>query len=165
MVIIGFDPGLAILGYGVIEKTGHKIKALEYGVITTDAKTPFPVRLRQLYENATLLIMKYKPDAIALEELFYNTNVKTAISVAQARGALLVAVSNYTDEIYEYTPLQIKQALVGYGRAEKGQVQRMVKTVLGLEKEPKPDDAADGLAAALCLANTYRPGQAVFKVK
>lgn len=154
MVILGFDPGLATLGFGAIEKVGNSIHMLEYGAIITPPKMPFAERLNSIYRQSGELIARIKPDCITLEELFFNTNITTGIAVAQARGALLVAVSEYTDKIYEFTPLQIKQALVGYGRADKQQVQKMVKTILGLDAIPRPDDAADGLAVAICLANT-----------
>ena len=154
MIILGIDPGIAIVGFGVIEKTNRDIKVLDYGVITTHKDTPTPKRLQQVYQGLQQLIEKYKPDAIALEELFFNNNVTTAITVAQARGVLLIASANYTDNLYEYTPLQIKQALTGNGRAEKKQVQYMVKAILNLNAVPKPDDAADALAVALTHAQT-----------
>ena len=153
MIIMGVDPGLATIGYGIIE-SGRKNKMIDFGVISTPPKISLPIRLKQIFCDIGLLIKKYDPDAIAVEELFFNTNVTTAIAVAQARGAIMVAASNHTDKIYEYTPLQIKQAIVGYGRAEKIQIQKMVQTLLSLEKIPKPDDAADALAVALCHANT-----------
>lgn len=154
MIILGIDPGIAIVGFGVIEKIGNNIRVLDYGVITTHKDTPTPKRLQQVYKGMQQLIDKYKPDAIALEELFFNNNVTTAITVAQARGVLLIASVNYTDNMYEYTPLQIKQALTGNGRAEKKQVQYMVKAILNLKEVPKPDDAADALAVALTHAQT-----------
>lgn len=164
MIILGFDPGLATVGYGVIEKQGNRIIPLEYGTITTAPTTAFPVRLREVREKSAELIARVRPDAVVLEELFFNTNITTGINVAQARGALLTAVSDYTDRIYEFTPLQIKQALVGYGRADKQQVQKMVKTILGLDKIPRPDDAADGLAVAICLANTSSAAAERFRI-
>ncbi|MBE5734997.1 MAG: crossover junction endodeoxyribonuclease RuvC [Clostridiales bacterium] len=154
MIILGIDPGIAIVGFGVIEKTRNDIKVIDYGVITTHKDTRTPVRLQQVYSGIMQLIEKYKPDAIALEELFFNNNITTAITVAQARGVLLIASANYTDNLYEYTPLQIKQALTGNGRAEKKQVQYMVKAILNLSSIPKPDDAADALAVALTHAQT-----------
>ena len=154
MIILGIDPGIAIVGFGVIEKTNNGIKVIDYGVITTHKDTPTPKRLQQVYQGLQQLITRYKPDAIALEELFFNNNVTTAITVAQARGVLLIASANYTDNLYEYTPLQIKQALTGNGRAEKKQVQYMVKAILNLNSVPKPDDAADALAVALTHAQT-----------
>ncbi len=154
MIILGIDPGIAIVGFGVIEKTKNDIKVIDYGVITTHKDTRTPKRLQQVYSGIMQLIDKYKPDAIALEELFFNNNVTTAITVAQARGVLLIASANYTDNLFEYTPLQIKQALTGNGRAEKKQVQYMVKAILNLNSIPKPDDAADALAVALTHAQT-----------
>ena len=154
MVILGIDPGFAIVGFGVIEKQNNYIKVLDYGVITTHKDTPTPMRLLQVYQGIQQLIDKYKPDAIALEELFFNNNVTTAINVAQARGVMLIASVNYTKNLFEYTPLQIKQALTGNGRAEKQQVQYMVKAILNLNSIPKPDDAADALAVALTHAQT-----------
>ncbi len=164
MVILGFDPGLATLGFGVISTDGHKHSLIEYGAITTPAKTPTPIRLRNIYTDVQTVIDRFKPDAIAVEELFFNSNVTTAINVAQARGVLLAAASMKTNELYEYTPLQIKQAIVGYGRADKKQVQQMVMYFLGLDKVPQPDDAADGLAAAICHAHTAKLG-VQFKIK
>ena len=156
MVILGFDPGLATLGFGVIETDGHRHKMIEYGIISTPPDMPTPIRLRNIFTDVQTVIDKFKPDAIAIEELFFNNNVKTAINVAQARGALLAAASMKTSELYEYTPLQIKQAIVGYGRADKHQIQQMVMYFLNLDKIPKPDDAADGLAAAICHAHTAK---------
>ena len=155
MIILGIDPGIAIVGFGVIEKNNRgECKVIDYGVITTHKDTQTPERLKQVYAGIMQLIEKYKPDAIALEELFFNNNVTTAITVAQARGVLLIASANYTENLYEYTPLQIKQALTGNGRAEKKQVQYMVKAILNLNSIPKPDDAADALAVALTHAQT-----------
>ncbi|NMB08530.1 MAG: crossover junction endodeoxyribonuclease RuvC [Tissierellia bacterium] len=150
MIILGIDPGLAIVGYGVIEYKGNKYKVIDYGCITTDADTNHPERLQIIYEELSLLIDKYNPDDVAMEELFFNKNVKTAIKVGQARGVEILAAINKGKDIYEYTPLQIKQSVVGYGRAEKSQVQEMVKLLLNLKKIPKPDDAADALAVAIC---------------
>ncbi|MBZ2173979.1 crossover junction endodeoxyribonuclease RuvC [Schnuerera sp. xch1] len=150
MIILGIDPGLAIMGYGIVEVKGNKYKAIDYGCITTDANTDFPERLKIIYDEMIMLIDKYNPEDVAIEELFFNKNVKTAIRVGQARGVEVLAAKNKGLEIYEYTPLQIKQAVVGYGRAEKKQVQEMVKLLLNLKKIPKPDDAADALAVAVC---------------
>ncbi len=150
MKILGIDPGYAILGYGVVEKTGNKFKVCSYGSITTDAGMPMPERLEHLYDSLREIIEEEKPDVAAVEELFFNTNAKTAILVGQARGVAILACIKGGLEIEEYTPLQIKQALVGYGRAEKKQVQMMVKTILNLKEVPKPDDTADALAAAIC---------------
>ena len=155
MIVLGIDPGLATVGYGVIscdEKV--KLKLIDYGTILTDAKEQFPIRLKQINHGIIQLIDLYRPDSIAFEELFFNKNVTTAINVAQARGAALVAASERTEQLYEYTPLQIKQAVVGYGRADKNQVQMMVKTILSLKDIPKPDDAADAVAVAICHAHS-----------
>lgn len=150
MIILGIDPGIAIVGYGIIECKGNHFKAIDYGCITTDSSLLFPERLKIVYDEITNIIDKYKPDDCAIEELFFNKNVKTAIKVGQARGVEILAAINKNLDIYEYTPLQIKQAIVGYGRAEKHQVQEMVKILLNLKKVPKPDDVADALAVAIC---------------
>ena len=156
MIIIGVDPGYAIVGIGVIEYNGNKFRPLEYGAITTPAGMPTVDRLKKIYDEMTLLIDKYQPDAVAIEELFFNSNQKTAINVAQARGVILVSVTNRGVPIFEYTPLQVKQSVTGYGRADKMQIQQMVKTLLNLNVIPKPDDAADGLALAICHAHSNK---------
>lgn len=156
MVILGIDPGIAIVGYGVIEYTSNTFRVFEYGAITTKAGMKLSDRLRDINESTHVLIEKYKPDALAIEELFFNTNVKTAISVAHGRGVTMLAASVQGVPIYEYTPLQVKQSVAGYGRADKPQVQRMVKTLLGLSAVPKPDDVADALAIAICHAHTAK---------
>ncbi len=156
MRILGVDPGFAIEGFGVIEYNNNSFKALDYGAITTCAGTPFPERLKCLYDQTQRLITKYNPDAMSVEELFFNTNVKTAIAVGHARGVILLAAQNAGVPIFEYTPLQIKQALTGYGRADKYQIQQMVKTFLNLQAVPKPDDVADALAAAICHAHSSK---------
>lgn len=156
MLIIGIDPGLAISGYGVMNYVGNKFEVIEYGAITTESFEEFPKRLKKIYDSYTALFELYKPEAVAIEELFYNKNVKTAIAVAQARGVHLLAAENKNIPLYEYTPLQIKQGIVGYGRAEKRQVQEMVKIILKLDKIPKPDDVADGLAAGICHAHSLK---------
>ncbi|NLM72968.1 MAG: crossover junction endodeoxyribonuclease RuvC [Clostridiaceae bacterium] len=154
MIIIGIDPGFAITGYGVLDYTGNKFRLLDVGVITTNAKLDFPSRLLCIHNELDILISKYKPDAMAVEELFFNTNVKTAIQVGHGRGVALLAAAKAGIKIYEYTPLQVKQAVVGYGRAKKEQVQQMVKVLLNLDKIPKPDDAAYALAVAICHAHS-----------
>ncbi|MBP5661921.1 MAG: crossover junction endodeoxyribonuclease RuvC [Clostridia bacterium] len=164
MIILGFDPGIATLGFGVIETNGHKHRLIDFGAITTPAGVPTPIRLRNIYTDVQTVIDRYRPDAVAVEELFFNNNVTTAINVAQARGVLLAACSLKTNELYEYTPLQVKQAVVGYGRAEKKQVQEMVRYFLGLTVIPKPDDAADALAIAICHAHTYKMSNS-FKIQ
>ena len=150
MRILGIDPGYAIMGWGVLDLKGNHFKVVDYGAITTDAGTPMPLRLQHLYTELNCIIEKYKPQEAAIEELFFNNNQKTAISVGQARGIAILSCVNGGLDISEYTPLQIKQALVGYGRAEKKQVQMMVKTILNLDSVPKPDDTADAVAAAIC---------------
>ena len=156
MRIIGIDPGYAITGYSVIEYKGNHFKLLNCGAIETKAGVPLPIRLEKIYDDMENLIEVYKPNAIAVEELFFNTNVKTAIGVAQGRGAVLIAASKTNTPIYEYTPLQVKQSVTGYGRADKKQVQSMVKAVLKLEKVPKLDDTTDAMALAICHAHSAR---------
>lgn len=150
MRILGIDPGYAILGWGVVDVEGNRFKAVAYDSILTDKDTPMPERLQQLYNGLNEIIEKYKPDEASIEELYFNNNAKTAIMVGEARGIAVLACVNGGLKIGEYTPLQIKQALVGYGRADKKQVQIMVKTILNLDAVPKPDDTADALAAAVC---------------
>ncbi len=154
MRILGIDPGVAIVGYGVIEYERNIFKVVDYGKITTPAHIPLPKRLKMVYDSATALIGTFKPDVVAIEELFFNTNVKTAIAVGHARGVLVLAAENAGIPIAEYTPLQIKQAVAGYGRADKNQVQQMVKMFLKLNEIPKPDDTADALAVAICHAHS-----------
>ena len=157
MIILGIDPGYATVGYGVIESYGsNKIRAIDHGVVTPPKEDSLPKRLKVISDSFSYLIDKYKPDAVAIEELFFPNNQKTAIAVAEARGALLLTVYSKTDQLFEYTPLQIKQAMTGYGRAEKQQIQYMVKVLLKLEKVPKPDDAADALAVAITHAQIHR---------
>ncbi len=150
MRILGIDPGYAIMGYGVLDLKGNHFSVVDYGSILTNAGEPMEERLKYLYTSLTDIIQKYKPDEAAIEELFFNNNAKTAILVGEARGVAILACANENIKIAEYTPLQIKQGLVGYGRADKKQVQNMVKAILNLEKVPKPDDTADALAAAIC---------------
>lgn len=158
MRILGIDPGFAIVGYGVIDYENSKYKTVDYGKITTPAGMDMPLRLKEVYDGVLRLIEIYKPDVLAIEELFFNTNVKTAIAVGHARGVIVLAAANSGIKINEYTPLQIKQAVVGYGRADKNQVQQMVKMFLGLKEVPKPDDTADALAVAICHANSSSLG-------
>lgn len=153
MVILGIDPGYAIVGWGVVEYSHGHFKPLGYGAITTEASTPFPERLQIIYNDMCYLFEKYKPDAMSMEKLFYNSNQKTVIDVAQARGVITLAAQNYGKDIFEYTPLQVKQSVTGYGRAEKKQVQEMIKNILCLNSIPKPDDTADALAMAICHGN------------
>jgi len=153
MRILGIDPGYAIVGWGVIDYTANRFQVIAYGAVTTEAKTPFNERLETVFDGIQDIICKYKPDAMAIEKLFYNTNAKTVIDVAQARGVINLAAQKNNLPIFEYTPLQVKQSVVGYGRAEKKQVQEMTRVILKLEKIPKPDDTADALAMAICHAH------------
>lgn len=156
MVILGIDPGIAIMGYGLINLDGNRIQVIENGVLTTSSKTPTPKRLKILYDNLEKIIEEHRPDEFAIEELFFNQNVKTAITVGHARGIQILCAENNNLPIYEYTPLQIKQAITGYGRASKKQMQLTVATLLNLKEIPKPDDAADALAVALCHGLSQR---------
>ena len=154
MIILGVDPGYCTIGYGVIEKNGSKIVPIDYGVIQTPKDEGIAARLAMIYDSLNVLIKKFRPDEIAVEELFFNTNITTGIKVAQARGVILLCAVHECGRLYEYTPLMVKQSLTGNGRADKKQIQYMVKMMLGLKTEPKPDDAADALAIAICHANT-----------
>jgi crossover junction endodeoxyribonuclease RuvC len=154
MIILGIDPGYAIVGYGVIKYENSRYVTLDYGAVTTPAKTAFTARLEQIYDGVSEIAARWKPQAMAVEELFFNSNTKTAIDVAQARGVILLAATKCGVPVFEYTPLQVKQSVVGYGRAEKKQVMEMTRMLLGLSKVPKPDDTADALAMAICHANS-----------
>lgn len=154
MIVLGIDPGLAIVGYGVVHAVNNRFLPLGHGVIRTAAGLPLQLRLSEIYDDLNTLITKFHPDCAAVEELFFNTNQKTAIDVAQARGCILLAFAKSGLAYEEYTPLQVKQAVVGYGRADKQQVMELTRLQLGLEKVPKPDDAADALAIALCHARS-----------
>ena len=156
MIILGIDPGLATVGYGVIESVKGKVKAIDCGVILTPKDVSLPDRLMMIESSVIKIIERFSPDEIAMEELFFNSNQKTAITVAEARGVTLLTCRKMCDKLFEYTPLQIKQALTGYGRAEKRQIQEMVKRHLNLPKIPRPDDAADALAVALTHSQTQR---------
>jgi len=156
MIILGVDPGIAICGTGIIEKAGNKYKPLYYDSILTRAHTPLEERIEIIYNRISDLIDDYRPDALAAEELFFNNNAKTAFAVGQARGVILLAAKQLGVPFFEYTPLQVKQALTGYGRADKKQIQQMVKSFLGLSEVPRPDDTADALAIAICHGNSVR---------
>ena len=156
MVILGVDPGYAITGYSVLSYQGNHFNLITAGAIETKAGVAMPIRLAKIYDDMTMLINTYKPDAIAIEELFYHSNAKTVIGVAQGRGNILTAAAKTNTDIYEYTPLQVKQAVVGYGRADKKQVQMMVKALLNLETIPKLDDTTDAMAIAICHAHSHR---------
>ena len=150
MIILGIDPGFAIVGVGVIEYKGNKFRVIDYYAVSTKAGLPLEERLRLIYDGIEETIEKYKPDYMAIEELFFNTNTTTAIDVAQARGVIVLAAESCGVPIFEYTPLQVKQSVTGYGKAEKHQVMEMVKNLLSLSEVPKPDDTADALALAIC---------------
>ena len=150
MVILGLDPGIATVGFGIIQGSKGSFASLAYGAIRTEAGLPLSERLEIIYNDLCEMLAQFRPDSVAIEELFFNTNITTGISVAHGRGVLLLACQQKGIPIFEYTPLQVKQSVVGYGRAEKRQVMDMVKRLLHLERIPHPDDAADALAIALC---------------
>lgn len=156
MRILGIDPGIAIVGTGIVDKVGNRYTPVYYDSIITKAHTPLEDRIELVYNKTVELIRLYKPDAMAVEELFFNNNAKTAFSVGQARGVILLAAKQHDIPFFEYTPLQVKQALTGYGRADKKQIQQMVKSFLALSEVPKPDDTADALAIAICHGNSVR---------
>jgi len=153
--ILGIDPGLAAVGYALVDKISNHFDVLEYGIINTSADKKTIERLEIIHKNLEELINEYEPEEMAVEELFFNKNAKTAILVGQARGVILLAGSQAGINVAEYTPLQVKQAVVGYGRADKNQVQQMVKSLLNLSELPKPDDAADALAVSICHGHVY----------
>lgn len=154
--ILGIDPGYAIVGFGVVEYDGYKFIPVHFGAITTEAGTDFNIRLKTIFDDMNTVIDRFDPDAMAIEKLFFNTNQKTGIDVAQARGVTLLAAINAGIPISEYTPLQVKQSVVGYGRAEKPQVMEMTRKILGLAAVPRPDDTADALAIAICHGHSSR---------
>lgn len=154
MRILGIDPGYATIGFGIVDSERGKYQLIQCGVITTPAHTSLSSRLDQIYDDMLQLIELFRPDAVSIEELFFNTNITTGIAVAHGRGVILLACEKSGVKIYEYTPLQVKQAVVGYGRAEKKQVMDMVKRICQLPAPPKPDDAADAVALALCHARS-----------
>lgn len=162
--ILGIDPGLATMGWGVIEADGYREKLVQYGALITYPRDTFPTRLRCIYTGVQGLLQTFKPDEIAFEELFFSKNVTTGIQVGGARGVALVACQAYTDKLFEYTPMQIKQAVVGYGGADKHQVQMMVRMLLGLKEIPRPDDAADAVACAIIHAHAGA-GREHFRIK
>ena len=156
--ILGIDPGTAIMGWGIVRQEGNRLRYVQHGAITTPSDWPMPRRLSRLFDGVTELLKGYRPDSVAIEELFFNTNVTTGITVGQARGVAILAAYRAGIEVAEYTPLQVKQAVTSYGRADKRQVQEMVKSLLKLPAIPRPDDAADGLAIAITHAFTSRMG-------
>jgi len=156
MRVLGIDPGTATTGYGVVEEVGGDLNTLAFGVIRTPAGQPLPARLQSIYRAVKALAMEWKPVAAAVEELFFSSNVRTAMSVGQARGVTLLALADAGLDVAEYTPLTVKQAVTGYGNADKMQMQEMVRLLLGLEETPRPDDAADALAVAICHLHSAR---------
>ena len=175
MIILGIDPGFAIVGFGILESAGGRQRLVRCGVITTPAGQPLPARLLQIEDDMAQLLSAFQPQAMAVEELFFNNNVTTGIGVAQARGVILTAAARAGVPIFEYSPSQVKQAVAGYGKAEKRQVMEMTKRLLGLQAVPKPDDAADAVAIALCHARSFtsrlqspdaaRPGSGRYEVR
>lgn len=156
MRIMGIDPGIAIAGFGIIDQNGSQLTAIQYGSIQTKAELSTPRRLKQIYDACMQLLDEYKPDVVAVEKLFFNRNVTTAFTVGQARGVIILAAETAGVEVTEYTPLQVKQAVVGYGKAEKQQMQEMVKMLLALSAIPRPDDVADALGVAICEAHSAK---------
>ena len=175
MLILGIDPGFAIVGFGLVETAGGRQRLVNCGAITTPAGDPLPARLLQIADDMDLLLERFKPEAMAVEELFFTNNITTGIGVAQARGVILLAAEKRGVPIFEYSPSQVKQAVVGYGKAEKRQVMDMTRRLLGLAAPPKPDDAADAVAVALCHARSFtsrlqspdaaRPGSGRYAVR
>ncbi len=164
MRILGIDPGLATMGWGVIESDGYKERLVQYGAVITDPRDTFPTRLACIQSGVRGLLDTFRPDEIAFEELFFSKNITTGIQVAGARGVALAACQDYTDKLFEYTPMQIKQAVVGYGGADKHQVQMMVRMLLGIKEVPRPDDAADAVACAITHAHAGA-GREQFRIK
>ena len=157
MIVLGIDPGTAMTGYGLVERTGSRLRAVDYGCLETPAGMPLPERLLLIQDGLIDLVETHRPDLVAVERLFFNKNVQTAFAVGQARGVALLTAARFGLPVHEYGPHEVKMAVTGHGRAEKVQVQRMVQVVLGLATLPRPDDAADALAIAICLAHAYRP--------
>lgn len=150
MRVLGIDPGYAIVGYGIVEYKNNKFTPIDFGAVTTKAGIKFPSRLAKIYDDIFQIMEKFHPEALSIEKLFFNTNTTTAIDVAQARGVILLAAEKMNIPVFEYTPLQVKQSVSGYGKAEKAQVMELTRRLLNLEKCPKPDDTADALALAIC---------------
>ena len=164
MRILGIDPGLATMGYGIVDADRGKYRLIQYGTINTPAGQPMPQRLRAISQGVSQLMEIYEPDEVAFEELFFSKNITTGMAVSAARGVALVSVVQKTDQLYEYTPMQIKQAVTGYGGADKHQVQHMVKLLLHLDEIPRPDDAADAVAVAITHANSQQ-AKHLFRIK
>jgi crossover junction endodeoxyribonuclease RuvC len=157
VIVLGIDPGTAATGYGIVERNGSKLRALDYGCLTTEPAQALAVRLLSIHRSVRQLIELHRPAMIGVERLFFNRNVQTAFAVGQARGVVLLAAAEAGVPVFEYGPHEVKMAVTGYGRADKQQVQRMVQVVLGLDSLPRPDDAADALAVAICLAHATPP--------
>jgi len=156
MLVLGIDPGTAITGYGLVSKEGDALTLVDYGTITTPQQTTLPQRLQTIYRELGEIVSQHHPSVVAVEKLFFSKNVRTALSVGQARGVVLLAVADAGVPLHEYTPLQVKQSVVGYGRATKEQIQQLVKMLLGLDFIPQPDDAADAIAVAICHIHSAR---------
>jgi len=156
MILLGIDPGLAHTGYGLIEANYPAFTLLDYGVISTNAKTESPYRLKHIHDCLVSLVLQYQPDVLVLEDVFFNRNVSSALLVGEARGIAKLVAANNARQVYSYTPAQVKQAIVGYGNANKHQVQEMVKILLNLDEIPRPDHAADALALAICYARSHK---------
>lgn len=156
MRALGIDPGIAITGYGVVEETDGEVQAVTFGVIRTPAGQPMPLRLQSIYQGVSSLAAKYQVQVASVEELFFSSNVRTAMSVGQARGVALLALADAGLRVFEYTPMTVKQAVTGYGGADKAQMQEMVRLLLALAEPPRPDDAADALAVAICHLHSAR---------
>ena len=156
MLIMGIDPGTAITGFGIIDNKGNNFKPIHYGCIRTSSKLALAERLQLIHKDMIDLIDEFRPEACAIEQLFFNKNIRTALAVGHARGVIMLAAANKDIPVFEYTPLQVKQSVVGYGRAQKSQVQKMVQTFLALNQIPKPDDVADALAISICHAHSYK---------
>lgn len=159
MIILGIDPGLAIIGYGIVEYKNSSFRTIDYGAITTPAGMSVVERLEMIYKGMNQLFHMYDIDEVGIEQLFFNKNVTTGIAVAQARGVILLSCAHHKMPVYSYTPLQVKQGVCGYGRADKTQVQKMVTSFLNLKSLPKPDDVADALAVAICHAHLNKIGK------
>jgi crossover junction endodeoxyribonuclease RuvC len=165
MRILGIDPGVATLGFGVIDQQNNQLQMIDFGCIQTAAGVSFPQRIFQIHQQLTDILVKYSPNVVIVEELFFSKNVKTAIEVAQVRGVIILTAMQKGHEVKEYTPLQVKQSVVGYGRATKDQIQKMVKVLLKLSEIPKPDDAADALAVAICYAHSRKFDELIKRAK
>lgn len=165
MRILGIDPGLAIVGYGVIDAEASRLKIVDYGTVETGPEMPLPRRLERIYAGVQALIAQFSPEAIAIEELFFYRNVTTAIAVGHARGVAMLACTQTDTDMFEYTPMQVKLAVTGHGHAQKAQVQQMVRMLLNLREIPRPDDAADALAIAICHAHTSPVMRQEFRIK